>query len=92
MSAREATLSVRVDLPWSTASGAAPDERVVSNELRLLWIVEQVRLHRFGVGKAAELAGMPRAAFMSLLGVHGVAIIDYPAGELQDELGHAGGT
>jgi predicted HTH domain antitoxin len=92
MAAREATLSVRVELPRSAAGGAAIDEGAVSEELRLLWIVEQVRLHRVGVAKAAELAEMPRAAFMRVLGTHGVAVIDYPADELAGELSRAGET
>jgi len=62
----------------------------VSEELRLLWIVEQVRLRRVGVAKAAELAAMPTAAFMRVLGEHGVAVIDYPADELAGELLAAG--
>ena len=55
-------------------------------QLRALWAVEQVRLKRFGVGKGAELAGMPRAAFMRLLAEHGVAVIDYPLDDLREEL------
>lgn len=86
VSPREGTLSVLVELPWLAAEGAAPDEQAVSEELRLLWIVEQVRQHKLGIGKAAEHARMPRAAFMSLLGAHGVPVIDYPAGELEAEL------
>lgn len=45
---RLGTLSVRVDLPWSAAGGAAPDEEAVSEELRVLWIVEQVRQRKLG--------------------------------------------
>jgi predicted HTH domain antitoxin len=62
----------------------------VSHELRLLWIVEEVRQRRIGVGKGAELAGRPRAAFMRLLGEHGVAVIDYPVEDLDRELGGVG--
>jgi hypothetical protein len=31
----------------------------------VLWLVEQVRHHKLGIGKGAELARMPRAAFMT---------------------------
>ena len=55
-------------------------------ELRQLWAVDQVRRHRLGIGKAAEVAGMPRAAFMRLVGEHGLAVIDYPVEDLRDEL------
>jgi hypothetical protein len=56
-----------------------------------IWIVEQVRLHGVGVGKGAELSGMPRAAFMQLLGEHGVPVIDCDPGDLEGEL-HRGAT
>jgi hypothetical protein len=41
--------------PWSPAE--------VASELRLLWLVEQVRQRQLGYAKAAELAGVPQAAF-----------------------------
>ncbi|MGA7120598.1 MAG: UPF0175 family protein [Polyangiaceae bacterium] len=85
MSGPARTLTVSVELP--VASGAvAPDSQVVSQELRRLWIIEQVRAKRIGVGKAAELSGMPRAAFMQALGAHGVPVIDYAPADLQAEL------
>ncbi|MBM4362071.1 MAG: UPF0175 family protein [Deltaproteobacteria bacterium] len=84
------TLTVQVDLPWSIQNEAPPDPAAVGLELRLLWLIEQVRVHRLGVGKAAELAGVPRAAFMRTLGEHGVPVIDYPADELDREIVHLG--
>jgi predicted HTH domain antitoxin len=44
---------------------------------------------RLSCGQAAELAGHSKRTFMGLLGKHGVAVMDYPASELQDDLGHA---
>lgn len=82
------TLSVSVELPISADTS---DPAVVSTELRLLWIIEQVRLHRIGVGKAAELAEMPRAAFMQELGAHGVPVIDHDVADLRSELGSLSG-
>jgi predicted HTH domain antitoxin len=38
------------------------------------------------LGKGSELARLPRAAFMRLLGEHGVPVIDYPVADLEDEL------
>ncbi len=90
MTAALRTLTVSVDVPLSTGEGAAPDPATVGSELRLLWIIEQVRLHRVGVGKGAELAGMPRAAFMQTLGAHGVPVIDYPVSDLQGEIVRTG--
>jgi predicted HTH domain antitoxin len=79
-------VTVPVDLPIGEVPSAGGDVRSLASELRALWLVEQVRLRRIGIGKAAELAGMPRAAFMSLLGAHGVPVIDYPVDELDREL------
>jgi hypothetical protein len=61
---RTLTVSVELPLPAETSS----DPAVVGGELRLLWIIDQVRQHRIGVGKGAELGGMARAAFMQALG------------------------
>jgi predicted HTH domain antitoxin len=66
--------------------GATADSSLIGDELRLLWIIEQVRTKRIGVGKGAELARMPHAAFMQALGTHGVPVIDYAPADLQGEL------
>lgn len=68
--------------PWS------PEE--VASELRLLWLVDQVRQRRIGYAKAAELAGMPLAAFVLVLGEHHISVFDYDREELDREL--AAGT
>jgi predicted HTH domain antitoxin len=86
MAASARTLTVSVELPLSAGEGAPLDPAVVRDELRLLWIIEQVRLHRIGAGKGAEVAGMPRAAFMQALGAHGVPVIDYAPSDLEQEL------
>lgn len=77
-------IAVKVELPGEVLGDADPSQ--VSTELRRLWAVEQVRLHHLGVGRAAEVAEMPRAAFMKLLGEHGVPVIDYPVDDLLEEL------
>jgi predicted HTH domain antitoxin len=85
------TVAVRVEIPWQAAGTSTPDIARLSQELRVLWIVDQVRQHHVGIGKAAELAGLPRAAFMQVLGEHGVPVIDYPAAELDEETRSLGG-
>lgn len=79
------TLTVSVELPVG-AGAIAPDSQAIGQELRRLWIIEQVRAKRIGVGKGAELSGMPRAAFMQALGAHGVPVLDYAPADLQAEL------
>jgi len=46
-------------------------------------------IERLSCGQAAELAGYSKRTYMELLGRHGVAVMDYPASELQDDLGNA---
>lgn len=77
-------LEVQVTVPLP--AGATESDVGVSEELRRLWLIEQVRLRRIGVGKAAELLSMPRAEFMQLLGEHGVPVINYSVDELEREL------
>jgi hypothetical protein len=42
---------------------------------------------RLGYGKAAELAGIPLARFLSLMGQHHITPFDYDIEELARELG-----
>ncbi len=64
VSSTDRTVRVALTIPWERRG--EPDVQTVGDELRLLWIIEEVRQHRIGVGKAAELAGTPRAAFLRL--------------------------
>jgi predicted HTH domain antitoxin len=67
------TIKVKVEMP----PGLVADEDVaqLGVELRRLWAVERVRRRRLGVDRAAEVAGIPCAAFMGLLGEHGVPVV-----------------
>jgi len=78
------SVEVRVEIPRDVLGDV--DVSQLGVELRRLWVVEQVRQRRLGVGRGAEIAGMPRAAFMRLLGEHGVPVIDYPVEDLREEL------
>ena len=64
--------------PWSPAEVAA--------DLRLLWLVDQVRRRQIGSAKAAELAGLSQGAFARVLGVHHVSPFDLDADELDREI------
>lgn len=76
---------VRVSLP-DTVFGAVPwRPEGIADEMRLLWLIEQVRERRLGSAKAAEIAGVPLARFLPLLGKHGVSVFDLDPGELAAE-------
>ena len=84
MAQSDACIRVSVEIPHDL--GADVDVSALGLDLRRLWALEQVRQRRLGIGRAAEVAGMPRAAFMVWLGEHGVPVIDYPAADFQQEL------
>lgn len=81
---------MQVDIPLDVLGDVDPSQ--LGAELRQLWAVDQVRKHRLGVGKAAEVAAMPRAAFMRLLGEHGLPVIDYPVEDLREEFRSLGSS
>ena len=88
MARTDSSVAIEVELPRDALGDAEVSQLGI--ELRRLWAVEQVRRQRLGVGRAAEIAGMPRAAFMQFLGEHGVPVIDYPVEDLKEELGLLG--
>ena len=62
---------------------------VTEDEAKLYLAMKLFEIGRLSCGQAAELARYSKSTFMELLGKHGVAVMDYPASELQDDLGHA---
>jgi predicted HTH domain antitoxin len=79
--------AVQVELPEEAFRGREWDAQAIAQELRLLWLLEAVRARRLGFGKAAELAGLPQARFLDLMGEHHITPFDYDADELARELG-----
>ncbi len=82
-----AVRSVQVDLPEEAFRHHPWNPGEIAEELRVLWLLEQVRQRRLGHGKAAELAQMPLASFVRLMGTYGISPFDYDPGELEEELG-----
>lgn len=79
--------TVEVDLPEEAFQHRSWEPREVAQEMRLLWLLEEVRSRRLGFGKAAELAGIPLPSFLSLMGEHKITPFDYDPDELARELG-----
>lgn len=77
---------VTVELPDEGFLSHPWDPEELAGELRLLWLIEQVRQRRLGHGKAAELSGLPMARFLKEMGKHGVTPFDYDPKELEAEL------
>ena len=81
-----APLRVVVELPAEAARSDARPATVVATGLRLLWILDRVRAGRVSIGKAAELAGIDRWAFMRLIGEHGIPVINHPVEDVAKDL------
>ena len=62
---------------------------VTESEAKLYLSMKLFEIGRLSCGQAAELAGYSKCTYMELLGRHGVPVMDYPASELQDDLGNA---
>jgi len=82
-----AARSVTVDLPDEVFHHRSWDPEGIAEEMRILWLLEEVRERRLGFGKAAELAGLPQARFLLLMGRHGITPFDYDEAELSREFG-----
>jgi predicted HTH domain antitoxin len=62
---------------------------VTESEARLYLAMKLFEIGRLSCGQSAELAGYSKRTFMELLGKHGVAVMDFPPSEMQDDLRHA---
>lgn len=67
---------VTIDLP----------PHISSEEARLLLSIKLYEAGRVSLGKAAELAGYSKRAFMELLAKEGIPVINYSPEELDQEL------
>ena len=79
-------IQVTIDLPEDEVPQAVAGRRALARELRLLWVLDQVRRGKVSIGKGARLAGMGRMPFLAAMEEHGLAAIAYPAEELAHEI------
>lgn len=61
-------------------------EGINASEAQTLLAVKLLELNRVTLGKAAEIAGYSKPAFIEVLTKYGVPIIAYPAEDLEQEL------
>ncbi len=78
--------AVEVELPEECFRHRAWSPTEVAANLRLLWLVDQVRQRRMGYATAARLAPMPQAAFLAVLGEHHVSAVDFDEHEIDSEV------
>ena len=62
---------------------------ISEDEAKMYLAMKLFEVGRLSCGQAAELAGYSKRTFVELLGKHGIAVMDYSAQELHDDLEHA---
>jgi predicted HTH domain antitoxin len=67
---------------------ALPDS-ISEAEAKVCLAAKLFEVGRLSCGQAAELAGYSKRTFIELLGKQGIAVVNYPAEELTDDLDHA---
>ncbi len=87
MTAHATTLTIDVpeDVLWALQQ--RPDE--FADEARLLLAVKLYETGRLSTGLAASLAGMPRSAFIFLLGRFGLSPVGVDTDELEEDHANA---
>ncbi|MGI8668375.1 MAG: UPF0175 family protein [Aridibacter sp.] len=81
------TVSLEIPITTLAALGESPDEFV--REMRILAAVKWYELGRLSQGKAAEVAGLSRSAFIEALSRFKVSPIQITEEELAKELADA---
>lgn len=62
---------------------------ISEDEAKMYLAIKLFEVGRLSCGQAAESARYSKRTFVELLGKHGIAVMDYPPQELQDDLDHA---
>ena len=78
------TLKIPYSEEMLVATGSTPEQ--LEREFRLLLAVKLFEIGRLSLGKASEIAGLPKLRFMDDLGRLGVPIINLEADQIADEL------
>ncbi|HEY0946049.1 MAG TPA: UPF0175 family protein [Opitutaceae bacterium] len=85
----EMTTQITIELPETAFSALRQSRQEFAAELRLAAAVKWYELGKLSQAKAAELAGVSRAEFISSLGRFGVSPFQVEPDELARELGPA---
>ena len=72
----EQLVGLTVELPFT----------VSNDEARMALAIRLFEKGRVSLGQAANLAGFSKRAFLDILGREGIAVVNYPASELEKEL------
>lgn len=78
-------VQVTMEFPERTLASVRKDPESFARELRLLAAVKWYELKEVSQERAAEIAGLSRAEFISALGRFGVSPFQYGAEEVSEE-------
>ena len=81
--------SIHIDCSEEILISLKEDAEAFSRDLRLMAAMKFYELGRLSSGRAAELAGLPRVAFLRRLGEYGVPLTDPTADELAQDFRNA---
>jgi predicted HTH domain antitoxin len=74
-----------LDIPEQSLDQLAVPREAAGQELRLLAALKLFEMQKISSGAAAELAGIPRVAFLSKLGSYGISTFRLTKEELEAE-------
>ncbi len=83
------TIRVSIELPREVFSALRQDPSTFVNEMRLAAAVKWYELRLISQAKAAEIAGVSRAEFLTALARFGVSPFQYEVDEIVQEVGGA---
>lgn len=78
-----------LEMPESAFATMHKDPKEFARELRIAAAVKWYELELLSQGRAAEIAGLTRAEFITVLGKYKVSPFQYTAEEVLEDLAHA---
>lgn len=82
------TVQISIELDRSVLSALRQDPSNFAREMRMAAAAKWYEIGRVSQGKAAEIAGVSRAEFLTALANYGVSPWQYDADEVVQETGH----
>ncbi len=76
-----------IEMPEGSLSALRKDPQAFADEMRLAAAVKWYEMRKVSQGRAAEIAGLSRAAFVEALARFGVSPFQYSADEIAEEAG-----